>query len=55
MEKQKWMKPDTMKKLHRDSLLTEYAAAHPELSLAEIGKIFRISRQRVSIIMKGGT
>ena len=55
MEKQKWMKPDTMKKLHRNFLLRDYATSHPELSFAQIGKIFRISRQRVSIIMKDGT
>ena len=48
------MKYDALKKRLRNRLLVEYHQAHPELSMAEIGKIFNISKQRVSVILKGG-
>ena len=47
------MKWDTLRKKERNRLLVEYHQSHPELSMAEIGKIFNISKQRVSIILKG--
>jgi len=48
------MKYDALKKKERNRLLIEYRQQHPELSMAEIGKIFNISKQRVSVILKGG-
>lgn len=40
-------KYDTMRKLERNKMLREYANAHPELSLKEVGRIFNISESRV--------
>lgn len=36
----------------RNKLILQYREANPELTLAEIGDAFKISRQRVSIIIK---
>lgn len=38
---------DSMRKLERNKMLREYAKAHPELSLKEIGRAFNISESRV--------
>jgi len=40
-------KYDSLRKLERNRMLREYAGAHPELSLKEIGRMFRISESRV--------
>ncbi len=48
------MKYDSMRKIERNKALREYAENHPRFSLQEIGEIFGISKQRVSIILKGG-
>lgn len=40
-------KYDGMRKLERNKTLREYAKAHPELSLKEIGQAFNISASRV--------
>ena len=45
-------KYDSVTKTKRNQQLQEYARNHLELSQAEIGEIFRISRQRVSQILK---
>ncbi len=45
-------KYDSMRKLERNAMLWEYAKAHPELSLREIGRAFNISESRVSKILK---
>ena len=39
-------KYDSMRKLERNRLLVEYRDKHPEMSWAEIGKLFNISSQR---------
>ena len=44
-------KYDSERKLECNRLLVEYCLAHPELSLGEVGKIYNISRQRVSVIL----
>ena len=46
-------KYDTMRKLERNAMLREYAKAHPELSLKEIGRAFNISESRVWRILHG--
>jgi DNA-directed RNA polymerase specialized sigma subunit len=46
-------KYDTLRKLDRNEMLREYAAAHPELSLNEIGQRFNISASRVWRIIHG--
>ena len=46
-------KYDSMRKLERNAMLREYSAAHPELSLKEIGRAFNISESRVWRILKG--
>ncbi len=53
MEIKKWAKPENVKKTVRNSLLILYVREHPKLSKAAVGRIFDISRQRVSIILKG--
>lgn len=45
---------DSLRKLHRNKTLKEYAKDHPDLSLKEIGKIFNISASRVCRILKDG-
>jgi len=45
-------KYDKVTKTKRNQQLREYALKHTELSQEEIGEIFRISRQRVSQILK---
>lgn len=47
-------KYDSLRKLERNRILREYADAHPELSLKEIGQTFNISTSRVSRIRKKG-
>ena len=42
-----YIKFDSIRKLHRNQLLKEYAASHPYMSCTTIGEIFGISRQRV--------
>jgi len=44
-------KYDSMRKLERNEMLREYAKAHPELSLKEVGRAFNISESRVSRII----
>ena len=46
------MRYDSMRKLKRNQMLRDYAAAHPELSLKEIGEVFRITRQRVQYLLR---
>ena len=36
----------------RNKLLEEYAKTHPEASLKDIGKVFKISKQRVGELLK---
>ncbi len=48
------MKYDGLRKIERNKALREYAEKHPNSSLQEIGEIFGISKQRVSIILKKG-
>ena len=45
-------KYDSVTKTKRNLQLLEYANKNPELSMTEIGEVFRISRQRVSKILK---
>ncbi len=45
---------DSLRKLERNKLLRDYRDNHPELSLKEIGKVFRISQPRVWFILFGG-
>ena len=45
---------DKREKRHRNHLLRQYAADHPELSDTKIGQIFRISKQRVRVIKAKG-
>lgn len=46
-------KYDSLRKLERNQMLQEYADAHPELSLKEIGRTFNISEGRVCRILQG--
>ena len=46
------MKYESVTKRKRNELLYDYYQIHPELSLEEIGRIFGISKQRVSKIIK---
>ncbi len=46
------MKYERVTKVKRNQQLWEYVQQHPELSLTEIGEIFRISRQRVAQLLK---
>ena len=39
------------KKSERTKLIKEFADANPDWSLAQIGKVFKISKQRVSEIV----
>ena len=43
---------DSVRKTERNRLLLEYRKANPEASLAEIGRLFNISKQRVSEILQ---
>ena len=45
---------DSVRKTERNQLLLEYRKGHPNASLAEIGQLFNISKQRVSEILKMG-
>lgn len=45
------MKYDNVTKRNRNSELVNYRKNHPELSLQEIGEVFNISKQRVSILL----
>lgn len=45
---------DPLRKLERNKALREYAQAHPDLSLKEIGRVFNISESRVCRILKAG-
>lgn len=45
-------KYDSMRKLERNQAVREYRHNHPEASLAEIGKVFDITRQRVWEILQ---
>lgn len=40
-------KYDSLRKIERNEMLREYVRLHPELSLAEVGRMFRISASRV--------
>jgi len=46
------MKYGSNTKTARNIAIREYHAAHPELSLKEIGEVFDISKQRVCQILK---
>ena len=46
------MKYDSLRKTERDQMLREYAEAHRDMTLKEIGKIFNISESRVCRILK---
>jgi len=46
------MKYGGMTKTARNQAVKDYHEAHPEFSLKEIGQVFRISKQRVSQIIK---
>jgi DNA-directed RNA polymerase specialized sigma subunit len=43
---------DGLRKLNRNRELVEYAKAHPELAMREIGELYNISESRVSRILK---
>lgn len=45
---------DSMRKTRRNQAILEYHIRHPELSLAEKAKVFGITRQRFSQIIKKG-
>lgn len=45
-------KYDSVRKTERNQLLLKYREEHPDASLAEIGRLFNISKQRVSEILK---
>ena len=49
------MKYDTLRKIKRNQILISYRKQHPSESLEEIGQVFGISRQRISIILNGLT
>ena len=46
-------KYDSLRKLERNKMLKDYALAHPELSLKELGKPFGITESRVWRILHG--
>ena len=46
---------DSLRKLERNRLLTEYRKNNPSLSLKEIGKVFGISESRVWRILHGNS
>jgi len=47
------MKYENITQTTRNQALVEYEQAHPDMSLEEIGrKVFKISKQRVSAILK---
>ena len=45
------MKYDSLRKLNRNQAVKEYRAAHPNLSLKEVGMPFGLSKQRVFAIL----
>ncbi len=45
-------KYEKLRNTDRNKLLEDYAAEHPEASLSEIGKVFRITKQRVGELLK---
>ena len=47
-------KYDSLRKLKRNEMLVEFAKAHPELSLKEIGERFNIDPSRVWRIIHRG-
>lgn len=49
-----YMKYDKREKLHRNHLLRQYATDHPNMSYTVLGNIFRITKQRVGVIIKKG-
>lgn len=55
MLKQDVMKHDPKEKRHRNALLIEYHASHPDIPIVEKAKIFRITRQRFYAILKTRT
>lgn len=48
------MKYERTTKTVRNKMVRDYHNAHPELSLKEIGDIFNISKQRVSVLISKG-
>jgi len=46
------MKYEKLRKQTRNEALVEYEKAHTDMSLEEIGMVFRISKQRVRAILK---
>jgi DNA-directed RNA polymerase specialized sigma subunit len=44
-------KYDSLRKLHRNTMLRDFVKSHPELSLREIGDSFNISASRVCRIL----
>lgn len=42
---------DKLRKLERNAWLAQYIKEHPDLSMAEVGQFFGISRQRVYQIL----
>lgn len=47
-------KYDSLRKLQRNAWLHEFALAHPNMSMEEIGEIFGLTRQRVWQILRAG-
>ncbi len=47
-------KYDSVRKVSRNLAVIAVKRSQPDLSLAEIGQLFSISKQRVSIILKKG-
>lgn len=45
---------DKREKHHRNHLLRQFASDHPDMSYRELGNIFRITKQRVGIIINNG-
>ena len=45
------MKYESNTKTARNQAVRDYRKAHPELSLREIGDIFKISKARVSVLV----
>lgn len=45
---------DSLRKIRRNQAVRDYHTRHPELSQHEIGKVFGITRQRVSQLLKEG-
>jgi DNA-directed RNA polymerase specialized sigma subunit len=45
------MRYEAVTKTARNQAVRDYAKAHPEKSLKEIGEVFRISKQRVCVLL----